>query len=1050
MIRLSVTLALVLQAAPALAGALPEQFPLGRDGRQEPCTASRSWSAGRDGIAYAAGQGFAIACRGIAAARTQGYIDPPQSTPNTVASDCGAPQTVALPRLGTATVRQCRDVRLGQAAVDIRLVRRGRHWHGAAVPGAVGPLTMLLQVAAGGARPPRPLDSTALAFAPDSLAPAPAAEAAAATALGGYDPAAALRQGLALIHGGRHVDASRLLNDAVGQFAEAGLLTRAELRLNAGLADSNISQFDAANGHFDAADLLLSAAPPSPDRANLLQQANVYRGLHAVNRQQWREAIDQLQRVGGQGFPLSDTVTLTQLNRSGGGAVGALAVADTSQLAALVIEAQKQWALSVAHLGLGDDLAAEAALRAAVPPVRALQRSVGPDGIAWLRAGLERQQGRISAKAGAIDAAVASFDCALIVLQGGLVPRSARCLFVDAEGRQRPTPASLTVIAETQLERAALLTRQPGMDQATLLQQYGAAVETLALENTATGNAPPSLGPYLDLLAAGGDTPAPAVAEAFFRALQTTGEPAVAREYARLQSVVAGDADVAADLRDRGELEREATRLRYEIAALAPGDRTALAALEAQRGDVLARLEIVQGRLLKSAAFRAVSDRPVGVAEVASVLRPGEAYLKLSEVSRGLYGIAITRDRTMLWKVAEPAAAIETRARDVLATARSSRDESGRTRIRPFDVIGASALFQAIAGPAATLIAAAPAVTVEATGALRNLPPAILVSDAASARTYAAQPNRSDYTMVGYLGRRAEVATALSARSLVIGRGAAARSAAPEPFLGLGENAYAPAPDGPLANRMVQLAPACRVRYADWARAFNANTPISAAEIRLAANALGIVGAPQITGAAFTDARLLAAASSGELARYQVLHFATHGLPATAFDAPGCESALPPSLLTTLLPPDADGRDEADGLLSFDDVARLRLNANLVFLSACDTAAGVGTAAGRLAGQEDSTPTLDGLVRAFLAAGSKAVVATSWNVPALPQSDELVAAFYRAGKTQAISAALASAQRILMDRPGISHPYFWGAYFVVGDGSRPMLTPRAGVVAAAH
>jgi CHAT domain-containing protein len=217
--------------------------------------------------------------------------------------------------------------------------------------------------------------------------------------------------------------------------------------------------------------------------------------------------------------------------------------------------------------------------------------------------------------------------------------------------------------------------------------------------------------------------------------------------------------------------------------------------------------------------------------------------------------------------------------------------------------------------------------------------------------------------------------------------------------------------------------------------------PVSAREIQVAAEALGLSGAPEIVGATFTDVNLLRGEASTELAQYQVLHFATHGIPETQVDVEQCRMHLPPSLVTTLATPEPDGRVDSDGLLSFDEVARLRLNANLVVLSACETFAGASTVVARRRGIEDSTPALDGLVRSFIVANARTVMATFWRVPAIAQSDEFMAAFYRAGRSQPLATSLRVAQNSLIEQPRFSHPYYWGAYFLVGDGSKTMLSP---------
>ena len=129
--------------------------------------------------------------------------------------------------------------------------------------------------------------------------------------------------------------------------------------------------------------------------------------------------------------------------------------------------------------------------------------------------------------------------------------------------------------------------------------------------------------------------------------------------------------------------------------------------------------------------------------------------------------------------------------------------------------------------------------------------------------------------------------------------------------------------------------------------------------------------------------------------------------------------------------------------MSFDEIAALKLDANLVFLSACNTEAGVtDESLARLAGKEEKGASLEGLVRAFLAAKARAVVATYWEASASEGTNRLIETFYATGRSNSIGAALRDGQRLLMRDPNYSHPFFWGPYFVVGDAGKTMLTPR--------
>jgi CHAT domain-containing protein len=207
--------------------------------------------------------------------------------------------------------------------------------------------------------------------------------------------------------------------------------------------------------------------------------------------------------------------------------------------------------------------------------------------------------------------------------------------------------------------------------------------------------------------------------------------------------------------------------------------------------------------------------------------------------------------------------------------------------------------------------------------------------------------------------------------------------------------------------------------------------PIDGEELQIAAGALGATNAQFVTGAGFSDSDV---AARSDLDQYEVVHFATHGLEEGMW---GC-SKSPPALVTSF------GAPGSDGLLDFSEIAKLRLDANLVVLSACDTAAGIrGEALRRASGQEQPGSTLEGLVRAFLTANARSVLATYWQVSAEQESDEFMRAFYTRGKNGTIGEALQAAQRTLIATPQYSHPFYWAPYFLVGDSAKPMLSGAA-------
>ena len=115
-------------------------------------------------------------------------------------------------------------------------------------------------------------------------------------------------------------------------------------------------------------------------------------------------------------------------------------------------------------------------------------------------------------------------------------------------------------------------------------------------------------------------------------------------------------------------------------------------------------------------------------------------------------------------------------------------------------------------------------------------------------------------------------------------------------------------------------------------------------------------------GAQATEREIKRLSASGELAKYRMVHFATHGVLAGQLDG-----THEPGLILT--PPDK-ATEEDDGYLSASEIAALKLDADWVILSACNTAAGAAT----------SAEALSGLARAFIYAQARALLVSHWEV----------------------------------------------------------------------
>ena len=158
-----------------------------------------------------------------------------------------------------------------------------------------------------------------------------------------------------------------------------------------------------------------------------------------------------------------------------------------------------------------------------------------------------------------------------------------------------------------------------------------------------------------------------------------------------------------------------------------------------------------------------------------------------------------------------------------------------------------------------------------------------------------------------------------------------------------------------------------------------------------------------------------------DLADVRVVAFATHGL-------------LPgelPGLLKAGLALAYEGRGLADSVLTIDDIIGLRLNADWVVLSACNTGYASGSAG-------DS---MSALSRGFFASGARSLLATQWAVES-ESAKQLTVGLFKAYTTNpALSKADAVAlvqREMLGGKYGAlyRHPYFWAPYFLAGDAAR--------------
>jgi CHAT domain-containing protein/tetratricopeptide (TPR) repeat protein len=364
----------------------------------------------------------------------------------------------------------------------------------------------------------------------------------------------------------------------------------------------------------------------------------------------------------------------------------------------------------------------------------------------------------------------------------------------------------------------------------------------------------------------------------------------------------------------------------------------------------------------------------------------------------------------------------------------------------PFDLNRAHGVYKTLFGSFANAIAGKNLIIVPSP-ALMNMPFNVLVSDPPTPRA------PGDFRGVRWLGTQQAITVLPSVATLAALRRNVQPVRATKPLLGVGNPLLEGIPGDPQQRRLAALARAkqscsqispphtnaqalaaarsgpppvaavVRGAFADVA-VLRQQLPLpeTADELCDVSRRLGASDEDILLGERASETGLKLKNSRGELIDYKVFHFATHGLVAGDL----LELSEPALILT----PPIVASEEDDGLLTASEVAQLKLDADWVVLSACNTAAG-GAEGGE---------TLSGLARAFFHAGARAMLVTHWEIDseaAVALTTTAFAAMKDApgiGRAEAMRrsmARLAGGQ----SRPSAAHPSIWAAFALIGEGA---------------
>ncbi|MEQ1696448.1 MAG: CHAT domain-containing tetratricopeptide repeat protein [Hyphomicrobiaceae bacterium] len=500
-------------------------------------------------------------------------------------------------------------------------------------------------------------------------------------------------------------------------------------------------------------------------------------------------------------------------------------------------------------------------------------------------------------------------------------------------------------------------------------------------------------------------------------------------------------------MREREEIDAEASRRELALSAIlalpvedrpttVAAERQSLAELSERRTKIDAEL-----RIKFPDYANLVSPEPLSLEQVRALLSPGEVLVYYFCGTDGVYLWAVTQQASQWRRLTPDIATISASVSQLRETLDLSTLTSQGTKPKLFNIALSHQLYDWLLGPVEGLLDGKTQLIVVPSGPMTSLPFQTLVKTTSGIK----QPGLAElavYRDVDWLMNHTAISVMPAMSSLQALRATARRPESTKPMIGFGNPIFeantkppeaprpappathpvaatvlppaAAAPNRPLAYASFWRGPAADV---DALRAALQPLPETEAELRFVADKLHASVDDIRLGAAATEA----AVKSLDLTKYRVVYFATHGLVAGEMKGLG-EPALALSLPSS--PSDMD-----DGLLTASEVSQLKLNADWVILSACNTADA------KAAGAE----ALSGLAKSFFHAGARAMLVSHWRVGSQATTRmttnvfDIMARQPNVGRAEALRQAMRS---FLADKsdPWNAYPTFWAPFAVVGEG----------------
>jgi CHAT domain-containing protein/tetratricopeptide (TPR) repeat protein len=355
--------------------------------------------------------------------------------------------------------------------------------------------------------------------------------------------------------------------------------------------------------------------------------------------------------------------------------------------------------------------------------------------------------------------------------------------------------------------------------------------------------------------------------------------------------------------------------------------------------------------------------------------------------------------------------------------------QAAERRNRLFDLEVAHELYDTLIGPVEASVKDKRHLLVVPSGALTALPFHLLVTEKPVAAVSASKDPKdlALYRDAAWLLKRQAITVLPSVASLKALRVLGRTDQSGKPMVGFGDPVFDPDElKMPAGQRTASRTGALTRGYTEFWQGVEGDRAKLSSLPRLADTADELKAIAKNLGVAASDIHLRADASvttvkRAPLADYRIVYFATHGL--VAGDVKGLAE---PSLALTI---PRQPNDFDDGLLTASEVAQLKLNADWVVLSACNT----------IAGDKPEAEALSGLARAFFYAGARALLVSHWSVDSAAATRLTTTTFENLKTDPTIGRAEALRRAMLAylndaSNPRNAYPAYWAPFELVGEG----------------